>query len=249
MDTNALKKLLQRVSKGELSVEEAMRWLAFLPYVDLGSVKVDTHRAIRCGFPEVILGEGKQPSDVKRAAAEMIKRGQEVLITRAGPELYDIIKEIAPDAKYHEQARAITVIRKKRPKSKGYVAVVTAGTADIPVAEEVRVTAESMGARTKTLYDVGVAGIHRVLDHVRIIQEARVAVVVAGMEGALASVVGGMVSIPVIAVPTSVGYGVSFGGLCPLLTMLNSCAGNVAVVNIDDGFGAGYIASLIVRGR
>jgi NCAIR mutase (PurE)-related protein len=209
---------------------------------------VDIHRDTRCGFPEVIFCQGKTPEQIKQIAKTILAHSNRLLATRADQKAYRAIKSIAKKAVYNKQARTVTVEKnekKKDERRKGFILIVTAGTADIPVAEEARVTAEVMGNNVKTLYDVGVAGIHRILAHSDLLKKAKVVVVVAGMEGALASVVGGLVDKPVIAVPTSVGYGAHFGGIAPLLTMLNSCAAGVAVVNIDNGFGAGYLASLI----
>lgn len=217
-------------------------------YKKLGFATIDIEREKRCGFPEVIFCQGKIPSDTARIAKEILKYHKYLLATRADEKTYRAVKRIAHNAIYHKRARVITVDRRKASEcreNKGLIVVLTAGTSDIPIAEEARLTAQMMGNRVETLYDVGVAGIHRVLDHSSLIRDADVIIVVAGMEGALASVVGGLVSKPVIGVPTSIGYGAHFHGLAPLLTMLNSCAAGVAVVNIDNGFGAGYIASLI----
>ncbi|MFH0887732.1 MAG: nickel pincer cofactor biosynthesis protein LarB [Planctomycetota bacterium] len=217
-------------------------------YKKLGFAMIDVEREKRCGFPEVIFCQGKIPSDTARIAKEILKHHKYLLATRADEKTYRVVKRIAPNAIYHKRARVITVDCRKsseRRENKGLIVVITAGTSDIPVAEEARLTAQMMGNRVETLYDVGVAGIHRILDHSSLISDADVIIVVAGMEGALASVVGGLVDKPVIGVPTSIGYGAHFQGLAPLLTMLNSCAAGVAVVNIDNGFGAGYIASLI----
>ena len=235
-------------------------------YQKVSGAMVDTHRSMRCGFPEVIFCQGKAPEDIRRIALTILKHNDCLLATRADARAYRAIKSIARDAQYHPKARIVRVDRRKksevspsrdggyqsrksgfRPRASGFILIVTGGTADIPVAEEARITAEMMGQTTKTLYDVGVAGIHRVLDHHHLLKEARVIIVVAGMDGALASVVGGLVAQPVIAVPTSVGYGAHFNGLAPLLTMLNSCAAGIGVVNIDNGFGAGYLAALINR--
>ncbi|MEW6027177.1 MAG: nickel pincer cofactor biosynthesis protein LarB [Planctomycetota bacterium] len=222
-------------------------------YKKLGFATIDIEREKRCGFPEVIFCQGKTPEDTARIAKEILRHHKYLLATRADEKTYRAIKRIARDALYHKRALVITIDRRRRAEcgaKRGLVVVITAGTSDIPVAEEARITAEMMGNNVKTLYDVGVAGIHRLLDHSQLIRDANVIIVVAGMEGALASVVGGLVDKPVIGVPTSVGYGAHFQGLAPLLTMLNSCAAGVAVVNIDNGFGAGYMASLInpVRG-
>ena len=248
MDIGDLKDLLSRVRKGKVSLEEALRHLKDLPYKDIGFARVDSHRALRCGFPEVIFCQGKTPQQVVAIARQIIKGKGDLLATRADKKIYQAVLKEFPEAKYHESARAITVKRSTRRPRKGLILVVTAGTSDIPVAEEARVAAELMGNRVEALYDVGVAGIHRLLGHRGLLTQARVIVVVAGMEGALAGVVAGLVNCPVVAVPTSVGYGASFFGIAPLLTMLNTCAAGVSVVNIDNGFGAGYVASLINQG-
>ena len=248
MSPDALRSLLERMKAGKVSVEEAMAEFRSLPFRDIDRARIDTHRHVRCGFPEVILCEGKAPEDVARIGAELLRNGDRLLATRASAETARVVRARIPSAVYHENARAITARNGAAPKPKGLVAVVCAGTSDIPVAEEARLTIEMMDGRVETFYDVGVAGIHRLLGEVPRLQQARALVVVAGMEGALASVVGGLVARPVIAVPTSVGYGASFGGIAPLLTMLNSCVAGVAVVNIDNGFGAGYLAGLINAG-
>lgn len=244
MDEDHLRSLLQRVKKGAVTVDKALEDLRHLPYRDMGFAKVDHHRSLRKGFPEVVFCQGKPVQDAVAIIREILTHGKNLLATRASGELYDEVVKDCPDAQYHERSRVITVERKKSPQ-KGRIAVVCAGTADIPVAEEAVLTARIMGNRVETLYDVGVAGIHRVMDHLRELEKARVIIVVAGMEGALPSVVGGLVSRLVIAVPTSVGYGANFSGVAPLLAMLNSCASGVTVMNIDNGFGAGYAASLV----
>lgn len=245
MNQEKLRELLERLQSGKTSVDEALQRLRALPFADMGFARVDTHRQLRCGFPEVVYCPGKTPEQVLKIAEKLMQHGDRLLLTRAEPPLFLRFRRKFPKAQYHDAARAITWHKGAAPKPQGLVAVLTAGTVDIPVAEEARVTAEIMGAKVETHYDVGVAGLHRLLEKTEHIQKARALVVVAGMEGALASVVGGLVDRPVIAVPTSAGYGASFGGIAPLLTMLNSCAAGVAVVNIDNGFGAGYIASLI----
>ncbi len=247
MHSEQLRQLLDSIRLGQTSTDEAIERLRHWPYEDLGFAKLDHHRGVRCGFPEVIYCEGKTLEQIETIFARCAQAGGNVLATRADRNIFDIVKSKYPSADYHDLARAITLRQQPAKTGAGFVAIVTAGTADMPVAEEARVTAEIMDHAVQTYYDVGVAGLHRLLAHVGDLQRARVIVVVAGMEGALASVVGGLVAVPVIAVPTSVGYGASFGGLAPLLTMLNSCANNVAVVNIDNGFGAGYIAALISR--
>jgi NCAIR mutase (PurE)-related protein len=245
MDERALRELLERVRAGEAGVDDAVGALRKLPFEGMGFAHLDTHRALRAGFPEVVFCEGKRPEQAAAIIARLAEGRGPVLGTRAGPELYGLVRELVPDARYHELARAIVVEREPLPRRPGSILVVCAGTADLPVAEEAAVTAELMGNQVERLADVGVAGLHRLLAHVERVQTASVLVVVAGMEGALPSVVGGLVRRPVIAVPTSVGYGASFGGLAALLAMLNSCAAGVTVVNIDNGFGAGYAASMI----
>ena len=215
------------------------------PFEDLGFARVDTHRELRQGFPEVILGLGKTPAQIAAIAHRIVARGRPLLVTRAQPEAFEAVRTVAPAATYHADARAITLAQGEVARGHGTIVIACAGTSDLPVAEEAAVTADIMGNTIDRLYDVGVAGIHRLLSEHGRIQRARVIIVVAGMEGALPSVVAGLVSVPVIAVPTSVGYGASFGGIAALLGMLNSCANGVAVVNIDNGFGAAAIASLI----
>jgi len=244
MEESRIRDLLQRVSDGHATIDEAVRELRRLPFEDIGFAKIDHHRALRCGHAEVILCQGKTPEQVAEIAQRIVERSGRLLATRADAAHYEGVKAACPKAEYHAEARCI-VVRDQEPELAGLVLVVTAGTSDLPVAAEAALTAEVFGARVEVIGDVGVAGIHRLLRYAERLQEANALVVVAGMEGALASVVGGMVSRPVIAVPTSVGYGASFGGIAPLLTMLNSCAAGVAVVNVDNGFGAGYMAALI----
>jgi len=243
-----LRTLLAAVGEGRITTDDAhARVLAELrdrPFEDLGFARVDHHRSIRQGFPEVILGIGKTPDQIATIAGRIVDRGHPLLVTRADESAWQAVRAQLPEAEYHAVARAIT-IRREVPPGKGVIAIVTAGTSDLPVAEEAAVTADLMGNRIERLYDVGVAGIHRVLSERARLSTARVIVVVAGMEGALPSVVAGMVDVPVIGVPTSVGYGASFGGVAALLGMLNSCANGVSVVNIDNGYGAGCIASMI----
>ena len=247
MDKKHLRTLLSHVQNGDLDVDEALDRLRHLAYEDLGFAKVDHHRALRQGFPEVIFCPGKTTEQIVQIAQRMVSTTANVLATRATPEVFAALREVFPDAQYHELAKAVVVNRDTTDKGRGMVLVVAAGTADLPVAEEAALTAEVLGSRVERLYDVGVSGIHRLFDNHSQLMSANVLVVVAGMEGALASVVGGLVDKPVIAVPTSVGYGANFGGLSALLTMLNSCATGVSVVNIDNGFGGGYSAALINR--
>ncbi|WP_026486559.1 nickel pincer cofactor biosynthesis protein LarB [Caldanaerobius polysaccharolyticus] len=245
MNEEALKKLLEKIQTGEITVEEGIRKLKVLPFEDLGYAKIDYHRNIRTGYPEVIFCQGKKLEHIVGIVKKMLERENNILATRATPEVYEAIKKITGDVEYHELARIVVVKRREIKKSKGIVLVATGGTADVPVAEEAAVTAEVLGNTVDRLYDVGVAGIHRLLMNSERLMRARVIIAVAGMEGALASVIGGLVDSPVIAVPTSVGYGANFHGLSALLTMLNSCASGIGVVNIDNGFGAGYLASMI----
>lgn len=240
-----LKAVLSQLKKGRISKGTAFRKLQYLPYEDIGFAKIDFHRTIRKGFPEVIYAPGKDPSEIAEISKRVIKSANTLLITKATRMLYDYLAKIIPEVKFNERAKMIFYQRQKVRRKKGLALVVTAGTSDIPVAEEACLTLEILGNKVQRLYDVGVAGIHRVVDKIGLIKRASVVVVVAGMEGALASIIGGLTQSPVIAVPTSVGYGSSFGGLSSLLTMLNSCAPGVSVVNIDNGFGAGYFASLI----
>ena len=244
-----LKDLLDRVASGAANPTEALEQLveAFRaqPFEDLGFARVDHHRGVRQGFPEVILGLGKTPAQIAAIANEIVSRGSTLLVTRASREAFDAVREVAPASTYHELARLITLRQQDVSPGKGTIVVAAAGTADLPVAEEAAITAELMGNCVERIYDVGVAGLHRLLGERKRLAAARVIVVVAGMEGALPSVVSGLVGAPVIAVPTSIGYGASFGGVAALLGMLNSCASGISVVNIDNGFGAGNIASLI----
>jgi hypothetical protein len=247
MNPESLKKLFQDVKRGDLSPDEAVQQLKHLPFEDLGFANVDHHRSIRVGMPEVIFGPGKTPSNLAEIFGKLAERGHNVLATRAAPGQFRAVKRKLRNVEFHEAARAITLTQDETTYGKGNIVVVSAGTSDIPVAEEAVVTARVMGNNVQSVYDVGVAGIHRLLARKDVLAQARVIVVCAGMEGALPSVVGGLVGVPVIAVPTSVGYGSSFRGLTALLGMLNSCASNVTVVNIDNGFGGGYVASIINR--
>ncbi len=247
MDAASLKKLFEQVKRGKVSPDEAVQRLRHLPFEDLGFANVDHHRALRSGVPEIIFGPGKSPEQLGEIFARLAEHGSNVLATLVSPEQARAAKRKFRKAEFHELARAITLTRDATVYGKGKIVVVSAGTSDIPVAEEALVTAQIMGNEVQHVYDVGVAGIHRLLARREVLTQARVIIVCAGMEGALPSVVGGLVGVPVIAVPTSVGYGASYKGIAALLGMLNSCASNVTVVNIDNGFGAGYVASVINR--
>jgi NCAIR mutase (PurE)-related protein len=249
MTEQDVRRLLEAVRRGRLSVDRAVERLRTLPFEDLGFAKVDHHRALRQGFPEVVYARGKSPAEVAGIVRSMLARpgSHNILVTRAEPAVYLRVRRLTPKAEFFPRSGVILVRRSRQIHGRGLILVVSAGTSDIPVAEEAAVTAEAMGNRVETIYDVGVAGLHRLLEHRRQLAAARVIICVAGMEGALPSVVAGMVAVPVIAVPTSTGYGASLGGLAALLGMLNSCAANVAVVNIDNGFGAGCVASVINR--
>ena len=248
MDVRKLESLLQEVRSGETSIEEALARLRSLPFEDLGFTRIDHHRSLRKGFPEVIWGAGKTSGEMLTIVRRLKEKGQNVLITRLEERKAKAIEKAFPKSRYYPRSKVLTYLTQPvKATGKGTILVITAGTTDIPVAEEAAVTARVMGNLVDTLYDVGVAGIHRLLAERKKLETARVLIVVAGMEGALPSVVGGLVDRPVVAVPTSVGYGTSFGGVTALLAMLNSCASGVAVVNIDNGFGAGYLASLINR--
>jgi NCAIR mutase (PurE)-related protein len=249
MNKERIRDLLERVRSGRADVDEAVEQLSGMPYEDLQFARVDHHRELRLGFPEVILGQGKTVEQTCLIAERILERSPNLLVTRTTREVFDRLSRVAPDACFHAEARMISVVRDPAERGQDEIAVISAGTSDIPVAEEAAVTATAMGNRVERIYDVGVAGIHRLLDARPNFARASVIIVAAGMEGALPSVVGGMVSVPVIAVPTSIGYGASFDGLTALLGMLNSCASNVTVVNIDNGFGAGFVASLINRKR
>ena len=245
MEQNELRELLRQVSSGDLSVEQALLQIKLAPFTDLGYAMLDDHRAVRQGIAEVIYGAGKTPEQIRDIAAALLDRGQKlVLITRMSEAAAELTGGSLP-LQYHKIGRVGIVGELPAPDGDGSIVVATGGTSDMPVAEEAAITAEALGNHVIRLYDVGVAGLHRLLSHVAEIMEARVIIAIAGMEGALASVIGGLADVPVIAVPTSVGYGASFGGLSALLSMLNSCASGVSVVNIDNGFGAGYLASMI----
>jgi NCAIR mutase (PurE)-related protein len=251
MTTQELNNLLEEVRAGKTTTSDAARRLSdamcAAPFDDLGFARVDTHRHLRQGFPEVILGTGKTPAQIAAIAARIAAHGHSLLVTRATRDAYDAVRAVVSDAEYREEARAIVARREDVVPGTGTVLVVCAGTSDLPVAEEAAVTAEVMGNTVERLYDVGVAGLHRLLSEHERLRAARVLIVVAGMEGALPSVVAGLVEAPVVAVPTSVGYGASFGGIAALLGMLNSCANGVSVVNIDNGFGAACVASAITH--
>jgi len=235
------------VRQGDLSPDEALQKLRHLPFEDLGFAKVDHHRALRVGVPEVVFGPGKTPQQIARIFKQLAQHGRNVLATRATREQFMAVKKLVRGSKFNKDSRTIVLHRDRTIYGKGKITVISAGTSDVPVAEEAVMTALMMGNRVERIYDVGVAGIHRLLAHRSIIADSRVVIVCAGMEGALPSVVGGLVGVPVVAVPTSVGYGASFQGVAALLAMMNSCASNVSVVNIDNGFGGGYVASLINR--
>ncbi len=247
VNAESIRKLFEEVRRGKVTPDDAVARLRHMPFEDIGFAKVDHHRALRAGMPEVILGEGKTPAQVAGIFSRLAKHGRNVLATRATEKQFAAVKKKVRGVEYRDLGRAIVLHRDETKYGKGVIAVVSAGTSDIPVAEEAVVTAEIMGNEVEHFYDVGVAGIHRLLANREALTKARVVIVCAGMEGALPSVVGGLVGVPVIAVPTSVGYGASFKGMAALLGMLNSCASNVSVVNIDNGFGAGYVASLINR--
>lgn len=249
MNIRDLENILAAFKAGELNETDAAERIKHLSFEDIGYARVDHGRASRQGFPEVIFGLGKRPEQVAGIFEKIVERSPNVLITRTTAEVYGLIRNIHTDAEWHEEARVIRVFRDRTELGTGEITICTAGTSDIPVAEEAALTAETMGNRVQRIWDAGVAGVHRILAERERLQASRVVIVCAGMEGALPSVVGGLVSVPVIAVPTSVGYGASFGGLAALLGMLNSCASNVTVVNIDNGFGAAFSASLINRGQ
>jgi hypothetical protein len=245
MNEHKLRELLENIKQGKIAPDEAMEFFRDFGYKDLNYAKVDNHRSLRTGYPEVIFGQNKTPDQVEGIVKYMLNHDNNILVTRTSYEVYEKIKRITTDAEFNEMARTITIRKVSREKPKTHIAVVSAGTSDMAVSEEACITAEIFDNEVRRYHDVGVAGIHRFYDNVGEIRKARVVVVVAGMEGALPSIVGGMVDKPVIAVPTSVGYGANFGGLSALLGMLTSCASGVSVVNIDNGFGAGYLASMI----
>ncbi|KFL33049.1 MULTISPECIES: nickel pincer cofactor biosynthesis protein LarB [unclassified Sulfurospirillum] len=241
----SIEKLLEAVQNGEVSVAEALQKIKAQPFEELDFAKIDHHRGVRLGYPEVIYGERKTPDQIAQITQKLLDRDNNILITRANEAAYQAVQSIAPEAKYNVMGRTITIEREITTPPSSYIAIVAAGTSDLYVVEEAYETARILGNHVKKIVDVGVAGIHRLFAHLEVIQNAKVVIVIAGMEGALASVIGGLVDKPVIAVPTSVGYGASFGGIAALLSMLNSCASGVSVVNIDNGFGAAYNASII----
>ncbi len=245
MNPDRIRKILENVAQGTISVQDASEKLALLPFEDIGFAKIDHHRHLRRGFPEVVFGPGKTPQQIRAIASRLIHQEQNVLVTKTTEEVYREIASEHSKAQWHEDARAVGVELHPSPPIPGGVLVVSAGTSDIPIAEEAALTAKLMGAPVETLFDVGVAGLHRLASYREHLAKARVVIVAAGMEGALPSVIAGLVAVPVIAVPTSIGYGASFGGLSALLAMLNSCSTGIAIVNIDNGFGAGYLAALM----
>lgn len=249
MRREEIRKILEGIKKGKISVKEGMEKLKYLPFLEVEKAKIDTHRTLRRGYPEVIFSQGKTPSQVVEIARGLWEVEKEVICTRASSEVFEFLKREFPQAKYYPEARIIWIGKRKRKLNPHPILIISGGTSDLPVAEEAAVICEIMGNKVERLYDVGVAGIHRLLAYRKKLAQAKVIVVIAGMEGALPGVVAGMVDKPVIAVPTSVGYGVSLGGLSALFTMLSSCSPGVGVVNIDNGFGAGYLASLINQGK
>lgn len=249
MDSREIKSILEKVGRGDISPEDAYKHLQKLPFENLDFARIDHHRAMRTGQPEVILCQGKNNEQIKRIAEILAEKNRIIMATRADRSTFDFIKDSFNNIEYHEHARLITIGKFPEPVTDRYILVATGGTSDIPAAEEAALTAMAMGSPVTRLYDVGVAGLHRLLSHIETIRGAHVIVAVAGMEGALPSLIAGLVERPVIAVPTSVGYGANFQGLSALLTMLNSCAPGIATVNIDNGFGAGYMAAVINRGE
>lgn len=245
MCNHSIEKLLEGVQKGDVSIEDAMQKMKALPFEDVDFAKIDHHRSLRQGYPEVIYGESKTAEQIEQITQKLLEKGNNILVTRANEEAYHAVLRVAPEAKYNKMGRTITIQKEAMPKPESYIAIIAAGTSDLYVVEEAYETATILGNDVRKIVDVGVAGIHRLFAHLEEIQKAKVIIVIAGMEGALASVIGGLVDKPVIAVPTSVGYGASFGGVAALLSMLNSCASGVSVVNIDNGFGAAYNASII----
>ena len=247
MNEKDIKLLLENIRTKKLTVDQGLRKLRHLPFEDIGFARIDHHRVLRQGFPEVLFGQGKTPKQILNIVKRMLPLKHNILITRTEESVYRKIKNLDKRVKFYQDSRTIVLLRDQIIRGNGTILIISAGTSDIPIAEEAMVTAQAMGNQVETLFDVGVAGIHRLLSAQDQLQAAKVIIVIAGMEGALPSVVGGLVSVPVIAVPTSIGYGASFGGIAALLGMLNSCASNVTVVNIDNGYGAGFVASLINR--
>ncbi|HEX6728366.1 MAG TPA: nickel pincer cofactor biosynthesis protein LarB [Pyrinomonadaceae bacterium] len=247
MDLKALSDLLAAHKRSDLEIDEVVKQIRDLQYEDIGFARVDHARAARQGFPEVVFGKGKSRQQIIEIVERLLARSPNLLITHTDADTFGDVRNLVTDAEWHESARLIRIMRDRAERGVGKISVVTAGTSDIPVAEEAALTAEAMGNTVDRIWDVGVAGIHRVIAERNLLNQARVVIVAAGMEGALPSVVGGLVAVPIVAVPTSVGYGASFGGVAALLGMLNSCSSNVSVVNIDNGFGAGFVASLINR--
>jgi NCAIR mutase (PurE)-related protein len=245
MSPEQIRDILDRYKNGDITVETALDDLRELPFKDLDGAHIDNHRHLRVGYPEVVLCSGKSDEHLEKIFRYLVSKDENILATRATKAQFDLVQGMHPGLVYHETARVISLTRTATKPRVNYITVVTAGTSDIPVAEEAAVTSEIFGNRVERIFDVGVAGVHRLFSRIDTIRKARVVIVVAGMEGALPSVIGGLIDKPIIAVPTSIGYGASFGGLSALLTMLNSCAAGVSVVNIDNGFGAGYIASMI----
>ncbi len=247
MTSQEIKRILRKVESGKMTADAALESLRRLPFEDIGFARIDHHRSLRVGFPEVILGRGKTPAQIAGIVRGMMRNQHNILVTRADEHAFRAVRRVTPRAQFHAASGAISLLKDRKIYGRGRILVITAGTSDLPVAEEAWVTARVMGNEVDLIQDCGVAGIHRLLQEKDLLRKARVIVCVAGMEGALPSVVGGLVGAPVIAVPSSVGYGASFGGVAALLGMLNSCASNVTVVNIDNGFGAGYVASIINR--
>ncbi|MQY79032.1 MAG: nickel pincer cofactor biosynthesis protein LarB [Bacteroidetes bacterium] len=245
MNSKDIKKLLENVKDGKIEINDAINHLKDLPFKDLGFAKIDFHRELRTGYPEIIFCSGKTVEQVQKIIEFMLTKDTNIIATRATSDMYNAVKDLHPDFQYHKVARIISRMKKKVTIPDSYISVVTAGTSDIPVAEEAAVTAELLGNKVNRIYDAGVAGIHRLVDNLDVIRDSKVVIVIAGMEGALASIVGGLINKPIIAVPTSIGYGANFGGISALLAMLTSCAAGVSVVNIDNGFGAGFNASMI----
>lgn len=242
---HSVEKLLEAVKNGDVSIADALQKMKALPFEDIDFAKIDHHRSLRQGYPEVIYGESKTAEQIACITQKLLEKGNNILITRASKEAYEAVSALFPEAKYNAMGRTISIYKENMPKPESYIAIIAAGTSDMYVVEEAYETASILGNNVKKIVDVGVAGIHRLFAHLEVIQKAKVVIVIAGMEGALASVIGGLVDKSVIAVPTSVGYGASFGGVAALLSMLNSCASGVSVVNIDNGFGAAYNASII----